>query len=124
LKDHLHEQHGYELEAYETGARAGHTIRDILERMMDRSTFAILVLTAEDEQADGELRARQNVVHETGLFQGRLGFDRAIVAIEEGVEPFSNLQGIHQLRFNAGNIREIYGDVLATMRREFPGHTR
>ena len=39
------------------------TIRDILERMMDRSTFAILVLTAEDEQADGELRARQNVVH-------------------------------------------------------------
>ena len=122
LKDHLHDQHGYEVEAYETGARGGHAIRDILERMMKRSAFAVLVMTAEDEQADGELRARQIVVHEVGLFQGRLGFDRAVVAIENGVEPFSNLQGIHQLRFDAGRIREVYGDVLATLRREFPQH--
>jgi len=27
LKDHLQEKHGYRVEAYETGARAGHTIR-------------------------------------------------------------------------------------------------
>jgi len=26
LKDHLHEKHGYAIEAYEIGARAGHTI--------------------------------------------------------------------------------------------------
>jgi hypothetical protein len=122
LKDHLREQHGYDVEAYETGARAGHTVRDILERMMRRSAFAVLVMTAEDEQAEGGRRARQNVVHEAGLFQGNLGFDRAIVAIEDKVEPFSNLQGIHQLRFGTGGIREIYGDVLATLRREFPNH--
>jgi predicted nucleotide-binding protein len=60
------------------------------------------------------------VVHEVGLFQGVLGFDRAIVAIEEGVEAFSNIQGIHQLRFSTGNIREVFGDVLATLKREFP----
>jgi hypothetical protein len=120
LNDHLRDQQGYEVEAYETGARAGHTIRDILERMMERSSFAVLVMTAEDEQADGGVRARQNVVHEAGLFQGRLGFDKAIVAIEADVIPFSNLDGIHQLRFGAGNIREIFGDVIATLRREFP----
>lgn len=120
LKDHLHEQHGYTIEAYETGARAGHTIRDILESMMKNSSFAVLVMTAEDEQESGSQRARQNVVHETGLFQGTLGFDRAIVVIEESVEPFSNLQGIHQLRFGAGGIKEIFGDVLATAEREFP----
>jgi predicted nucleotide-binding protein len=105
--------------AYETGARTGHTIRDILEQMMKASSFAVLVMTAEDVLADRTERARQNVVHEAGLFQGRLGFDRAIVAIEEGVEPFSNLQGIHQLRFSRGGIKEVYGDVLATLRREF-----
>lgn len=120
LKDHLHDHHGYEIEAYETGARAGHTIRDILDSMLQRSSFALLVLTAEDEQADGEFRARQNVVHETGLFQGRLGFDRAIVVLEEGVEAFSNLQGIQQIRFGQGRIREAFGDVVATLRREFP----
>lgn len=121
LKDHLHEQHGLDVEAYETGARAGHVIRDVLEQMLNTSTFALLVLTAEDEMADGSLRPRENVVHEAGLFQGKLGFARAILLVEEGVEPFSNLQGVTQIRYSRGNIKEVYGDVLATIRREFSG---
>lgn len=119
LKDHLSEKHDYRVEAYEVGARAGHTIRDILEDMLDKSSFACLVLTAEDEMADGTMRARQNVIHETGLFQGRLGFSRAIVMLEEGAEEFSNVQGVQQIRFSKGNIKETFGEVLATLRREF-----
>lgn len=119
LKDHLHEQHGYEVVAYETGARAGHTIRDILEDMIEEASFALLVMTAEDETAEGDLRARQNVVHETGLFQGKLGFARAVVLVEDGTSDYSNLQGIQQIRYSAGNMRETFGDVLATLRREF-----
>lgn len=120
LKDHLQDQHGVKVIAYETGARAGHTIRDILEDLVKSSTFALLVLTAEDEQADGMVRARQNVIHETGLFQGALGFSRAIMLVEHGVENFSNVDGIQQIRFNTGSIRETFGDVLATLKREFP----
>lgn len=60
LKDHLQDKHGIQIEAYETGARAGHTIRDILEEMVAKSSFAIMVLTGDDEHADGSLRARQN----------------------------------------------------------------
>lgn len=82
LKDHLKDKHGMKIEAYESGARAGHTIRDILEEMVTKSSFALLVLTGEDEQADGTHRARQNVIHEAGLFQGRLGFPRAIILLE------------------------------------------
>ena len=119
LKDHLQEKHGYKLEAYETGARAGHSIRDILEELIAKSSFAILVMTAEDEQADGGHRARQNVIHEAGLFQGHLGFARAIMLLEEGVEEFSNVQGVQYIRFALGNIKETYGEVLATLRREF-----
>lgn len=121
LKDHLTEQHGYLVKSFESGARAGHTIRDVLEELMTQSTFAVLVLTAEDEQADGQLRARQNVVHEVGLFQGKLGFQKAIMLVEEGCEGFSNVQGVLQIRFSAGNIRETFGDVLATLRRESQG---
>lgn len=51
--------HGYQVEAYETGARAGHTIRDILAELVRVSTFALLVLTAEDEHADGTMHARE-----------------------------------------------------------------
>jgi predicted nucleotide-binding protein len=120
LKDHLHEKHGCRVEAYEIGARAGHAIRDILNDMLSKSSFAILVMTGEDQTSDGSMRARQNVVHEAGLFQGRLGFARAIVLLEKGADEFSNIQGIEQIRFDKGRIRETYGDVVATIRREFP----
>ena len=120
LKDHLQDKHGNKIEAYECGARAGHTIRDILEDMASKSSFAILVLTGEDEQGDGSLRARQNVIHEAGLFQGKLGFARAILLLEDGVEEFSNVQGVQYIRFSKNNIKETFGEVLATLRREFP----
>ncbi|MGI8427150.1 MAG: TIR domain-containing protein [Actinomycetota bacterium] len=120
LKDHLHEKHGYRVEAYEIGARAGHTIRDVLNDMLSKSSFAILVITGEDQMSDGAMRARQNVVHEAGLFQGRLGFTRAIVLLEKGAEEFSNIHGIDQIRFDKGRIKETFGDVVATIRREFP----
>ena len=62
---------------------------------------------------------RQNVVHEAGLLQGRLGFNRAIALVEDGIEAFSNIDGVQQIRFERGNIRSTFGDVLATLKREF-----
>lgn len=123
LKDHLQDQHGYEVLAYETGARAGHAVRDILGGMLGESNFALVVMTAEDETAEGLLHPRLNVVHELGLFQGKLGFNRAIALVEEGTEDFSNISGIQQIRFSKANIRETFGDVLATLKREFPTET-
>lgn len=120
LKDHLHEKHAYPVEAYEIGARAGHAIRDVLNDMLSKSSFAILVMTGEDQTPEGGMRARQNVVHEAGLFQGRLGFTRAIILLEKGVEEFSNIHGIDQIRFDKERIKETFGDVVATIRREFP----
>jgi predicted nucleotide-binding protein len=73
LKDHLQDKHGYKVIAYESGARAGRSIRDIVEEMASKASFACLVLTAEDKQEDGTFHARQNVIHETGLFQGNWG---------------------------------------------------
>lgn len=119
LKSHLQDKHLLNIEAYETGARAGHTIRDILESMADESSFALLVLTGEDETKDGGIRARQNVIHETGLFQGRLGFDRAIMLVENGIELASNFDGVQQIRFDKSRISETFGEVLATLKREF-----
>lgn len=119
LKDHLVEQHGYLVQAYETGARSGHTIRDILEEMLQGSSFALLVLTGEDTTEPGEMRARQNVVHELGLFQGKLGFPRAIAVVEEGIELFSNMDGVQQIKFRKAEVRQVFGDVLAVLRREF-----
>ena len=119
LKDHLVDKHNYEVVAYEVGSRAGHTIRDILEDMLNKSSIAFLVLTSEDRDESGNLHARENVIHETGLFQGRLGFSRSIVILEDGTVEFSNIHGIDQLRFSKGNIKEVFGDVIAVIKREF-----
>lgn len=119
LKDHLVDKHSYNVEAFEVGARAGHAIRDILDSMLTNSSLALIVMTGEDETADGKLNPRLNVVHEAGLFQGSLGFDKAIILLEDGTEEFSNIHGIQQIRFNKDNIKETFGDVIAVIKREF-----
>ncbi len=118
LMMHLQSLHGYNVQAYETGSRAGHEIRNILESMVASSSLAILVMTGEDVMEDGSVRARQNVIHEVGLFQGRLGFHRVFVMLEHGCDHFSNLDGIQWINFAKDNIREGFGDVLAAIKRE------
>lgn len=123
LKDHLQDDLGYNIVSYEIGARAAHAIRDILEDMLNESTIALLVMTGEDEMKDNKLLPRLNVVHELGLFQGHLGFSQAIILLEEDTREFSNIHGVQQIRFAKCNIKESFGEVLATLRREFPGHS-
>jgi len=117
LKDHLRDQQGFDVTAYEIGPRAGLSVKEVLESMLE-SSFAFLVLTGEDIHQDGEMHARENVIHELGLFQGRIGFRRAIALLEDGVTEFSNIFGLNQIRFSKGNIRETFGDVVATIKRE------
>ena len=121
LADHLRDQHELRVIAFETGPRAGLTTQEVLDGIVEGSHFAVLVHTAEDETADGTLRARQNVVHETGLLQGRLGRRRALILRETSCEDFSNVHGVTEIRFPDGHIREVFGDVVATIRREFDG---
>src|SRR5262249_50777159 len=61
-----------------------------LLEMLDDAAFAFLILTGEDETADGQFQSRMNVIHEAGLFQARLGLRRAIVMREDGCAEFSN----------------------------------
>jgi predicted nucleotide-binding protein len=89
-----------------------------LSEMLEAAAIAFLVMTAEDEMADGGMQARMNVVHEAGLFQGRLGFTRAIVLLEEGCTEFSNIQGLGQIRFPKGKIGAAFEEVRRVMERE------
>lgn len=121
LRDALRDHHGFHVEAFETSPRAGHNIQTVLEQMMSRVNMALLVMTAADETTDGRKLARQNVVHEVGLLQSRLGWDRAIVLLEDGVEEPSNLAGTQQIRFRPGQIAGAVGEVVAEVNRRFPG---
>lgn len=89
-----------------------------LTQMLTSAGIAFLILTAEDERIDGAVLARQNVIHEAGLFQGKLGFSRGILMIEEGCEEFSNVAGLGQIRFPAGKISAAFEEVRLVLERE------
>jgi len=72
--------------SFESSSWSGRQVTEALTDCLERCSFAICVLTAEDFTGDGRRFARQNVVHEVGLFQGRHGFDRVLVLVEDGCD--------------------------------------
>jgi predicted nucleotide-binding protein len=118
LKDFLHERLGLPWEEFNRIPAAGITNIARLSEMLENAVMSFHVLTAEDERKDGTQVARLNVVHEAGLFQGKLGFTRAIVIIEEGCEEFSNIHGLGQIRFPTGHIEATYEEVRRVLERE------
>lgn len=118
LKDFLVERLNLSWDEFNREPVAGHTTVERLRNMLDQASFAFLVMTAEDEHADGTHHARENVVHEVGLFQGRLGFNKAIVLLEEGCSEFSNIHGLTQIRFPKGNLRAQSEEIRRVLERE------
>lgn len=118
LKDFIQDRLKLPWDEFNRVPVAGVTNIARLSEMLDASAIAFLVMTGEDEQADGKLQARMNVVHEAGLFQGRLGFTRAIVLIEDGCEEFSNIQGLGQIRFPKSNIKAAFEEIRQVLERE------
>ena len=97
---------------------AGYSTKDRLQEILESAVFAFLVMTGEDEQSDGTMRARENVVHEVGLFQGRLGFAKAIILLEEGCSRFSNIDGLTYIAFPKSNIEGASEDIRRVLERE------
>jgi predicted nucleotide-binding protein len=118
LKDFLQDRPKLPWDEFNRVPVAGVTNIARLSEMLDAAAIAFLVMTAEDEMADGAVQARMNVVHEAGLFQGRLGFTRAVVMLEEGCEQFSNIEGLGQIRFPRGNIAAAFEEVRRVLERE------
>ena len=118
LKDFIEGRLGLRTDEFNRVPVAGVPNTERLGQMLSSAAMAFLVMTAEDEQSDGTSHARLNVVHEAGLFQGRLGFERAIVLLEEECEAFSNIDGLGQLRFGRGDIRSKFEEVRRVLERE------
>ena len=118
LKEFLTERLSLEVDEFNMISTAGIPTSTRLEAMLDSAGFAFLVMTAEDEQSDGRFRARENVVHEAGLFQGRLGFRKAIVLLEEGCEEFSNIHGLGHIPFLKRDFRAASEEIRRVLERE------
>lgn len=118
LKDFINDRMELPWDEFNRVPVAGITNITRLSQMLESAAIAFIVMTAEDELADGKVQARMNVIHEAGLFQGRLGFTRAIVVLESGCEEFSNIQGLGQIRFPTGNIKACFEEIRQVLERE------
>ena len=118
LKDFIQDRIRLPWDEFNRVPIAGFTNIARLSQMLEEAAIAFLIMTAEDEQADGTQSARQNVIHEAGLFQGRLGFARAIILLEDGCEEFSNIEGLGQIRFPKGNISAVFEEIRRVLERE------
>ena len=118
LKDFIEDRLKLPTEEFNRISPAGYSTKERLKEMLEVSCMAFLIMTGEDEQADGSFSARDNVIHEAGLFQGKIGFERAIILLEEGCQEFSNIEGLGQIRFPKGNIRAAFEDIREVLIRE------
>lgn len=118
LRDFLERRLNLQFDEFNSEPVAGRTVTERIDEMLDRCTFAFLIMTGEDEHADATLHARENVAHETGRAQQKLGSKRAIVLLEEGCTPFSNLQGIVYISFPKDKIRAGFEDIREVLERE------
>ena len=118
VKAYLEDELGLATVTYESESRTGDSIVPVLEKMLEQATFALLLLTTEDTNPAGGKRARQNVIHEAGLVQGRLGFKRAVLLVQEGIEEFSNVAGLQHIPFAGENVEQTLYELQRVLKRE------
>ena len=112
VKDHL-EMKRFEVEEFERTPVAGKQIKDRLEEMMEDADSAVMIVTARDMEPSST-----NVIHEIGFAQGRLGWEKVIILLQEGCTLPSNLNGTVQLRFKDENIKSVFSDLEKNLRVE------
>lgn len=118
LKDFLEEKLSISVQEFNSVSVVGLSNKERLIELLNSIDVGFVVLTAEDEQADGKRHPRMNVVHEVGLLQGKLGFERAVILLEEGCEEFSNIHGVGQIRFPPKDIARSFESIRDFLIRE------
>ncbi|WP_111932347.1 TIR domain-containing protein [Paraburkholderia bryophila] len=100
-------------------ANLGRTIFQKLVEHAATCDFAVIVMTGDDQDAEGNLRARENVMHEIGYFQGCYGPANVCLLHEEGVNIPSNLYGLVYIPFPKGMVSATFGVLMRELRAAY-----
>ena len=95
---------------------AGRTIIEKLENNASHCDAAVIVMTGDDIDADGQARARENVMHEIGFFQAKYGRSRVCLLHEEAVSIPTNLSGVVFVPFPTRNVGASFGVLIRELK--------
>jgi hypothetical protein len=101
-------------------ANKGRTIIEKLDEEAAFCSYAVVIMTGDDLTDDEEVRARENVVHEIGFFQGRYGRRRVCLLHEEGVNIPSNLSGVAYCSFPKSKASAAFIELQRDLAAAFP----
>jgi hypothetical protein len=87
----------------------GRSILQKLDEESNKCNAAIIIMTGDDVFESGEVRARENVLHEIGFFQGRFGLNKIALLHEEGVNIPSNIHGLVYIPFPKDTVEAATG---------------
>lgn len=85
--------------------------RTVLQKLNDEASrcgVAVILMTG-DDILEGEVRARENVMHEIGFFQGKYGLHNVTLLHEEGVNIPSNIHGLVYISFPKETVEATFG---------------
>jgi predicted nucleotide-binding protein len=97
----------------------GRTILQKLNEEAEKCCYAIIIMTGEDRTDDGQIRARENVIHEIGYFQGKFGLSNVCLLHEEGVSIPSNIHGLVYIPFPPASINSAFGVLTRELKTCF-----
>lgn len=101
-------------------ANKGRTVLQKLDEESGQCSFAVVVMTGDDDLGTENPRARENVMHEIGYFQGKFGLNNVCILYEEGTNIPSNIHGLVYVSFPKGMVRATFGDLARELREVFP----
>ena len=94
----------------------GRTVLQKLTEETDKCHCAVIVMTGDDIANEGEIRARENVIHEIGYFQGKYGLEKVVLLHENGVNIPSNIHGIIYISFPKDTIKVAFGELTRELK--------
>lgn len=97
-------------------ANAGQTIIEKLEANAASCDSAVIVMTGDDTDQEGQARARENVMHEIGFFQAKYGRSRVCLLHEDGVSIPTNLSGVVYVPFPKGYVSASFGVLVRELK--------
>jgi len=94
----------------------GRTVLQKLEQESAKCTSAVIVMTGDDSDADGNLRTRENVMHEIGYFQAKFGLAAVCLLHEEGIINPSNIHGLVYIPFPKRYVSATFGLLMRELK--------
>lgn len=89
----------------------GRTVLQKLNEESNKCSYAVVVMSGDDVISENETRARENVMHEIGFFQGKYGLDKVSLLYEEGTNIPSNINGLVYIGFPKNTINSTFGSL-------------